>query len=88
MPYTMYSVYMTAVKLIGDTGRLLEGMQSNIVVERTLAGGESKQFMHIGNVPKCPHNHVAIVNASAFGQQHQLTIHCSRLVRHCNSYKT
>ena len=25
MPYTMYSVYVTAVRLIGDTSRPLEG---------------------------------------------------------------
>ena len=37
-PYTEYSVYVTAVRLIGDTGRLLEGMKSVIVTKRTLTG--------------------------------------------------
>ena len=45
MPYTMYSVYVTAVRLIGDTSRPLEGMKSKVLIERTLAGGESKQNM-------------------------------------------
>ena len=39
-PYTMYSVYVTAVRLIGDNDRPLEGMKSIIVTGRTLAGGE------------------------------------------------
>ena len=38
-PYTEYSVYVTAVKLINVTGRLLEGEKSETVNERTLAGG-------------------------------------------------
>ena len=38
-PYTEYSVYVTAVRLIGDTGRPLEGMKSRTVTGRTLAGG-------------------------------------------------
>ena len=38
-PYTMYSLYVTAVRLIGDTGRSLEGMKSVTVARRTLAGG-------------------------------------------------
>ena len=38
-PYTQYSVYVTAVKLINVTGRLLEGEKSETVIERTLAGG-------------------------------------------------
>jgi len=38
-PYTIYSIYVKAVRLIGNTGRLLEGMKSRIVIERTLAGG-------------------------------------------------
>ena len=38
-PYTEYSVYVTAVRLIGTTGRPLEGEKSDIVTARTLAGG-------------------------------------------------
>jgi len=38
-PYTEYSVYLTAVRLIGTTGRPLEGEKSDIVTARTLAGG-------------------------------------------------
>jgi len=38
-PYTKYSVYVTAVRLIGTTGRLLEGEKSETITERTLAGG-------------------------------------------------
>ena len=41
IPYTIYSVYVTAVRLIaGDNDRPLEGMKSKILSERTLAGGE------------------------------------------------
>ena len=40
IPYTMYSVYVTAVRLIEDTARPLEGMKSITVTGRTLAGGE------------------------------------------------
>ena len=40
-PYTEYSVYVTAVRLIpADTGRALEGMKSEIITRRTLAGGK------------------------------------------------
>ena len=40
-PYTEYSVYVTAVRLIGgDNGRSLEGMKSKLLIERTLAGGK------------------------------------------------
>ena len=42
-PYTEYCVYVTAVKLIGDTGRPLEGNKSRTVTGRTLAGGETLQ---------------------------------------------
>ena len=38
-PYTEYSVCVTAVRLIGTTGRPLEGEKSDIVSTRTLAGG-------------------------------------------------
>ena len=39
-PFTEYSVYVTAVRLIGgDTSRPLEGMKSKTLAERTLAGG-------------------------------------------------
>ena len=39
-PYTIYSVYVTAVRLIGgDNDRPLEGMKSKILTARTLAGG-------------------------------------------------
>ena len=38
-PYTEYSVYVTAVRLIGTTGRPLEGEKSDMVTARTLAGG-------------------------------------------------
>lgn len=38
-PYTKYSVYVTAVRLIGSTGRSLEGKKSETVTGRTLAGG-------------------------------------------------
>ena len=37
-PYAEYSVYVTAVKLIGTTGRSLEGQKSRTVTARTLAG--------------------------------------------------
>ena len=41
-PFTEYSIYVTAVRLIGgDTGRPLEGMKSRTVTGRTLAGGEA-----------------------------------------------
>ena len=39
-PYTEYSVYVTAVRLIGDR-RPLEGNKSRTVTARTLAGGET-----------------------------------------------
>ena len=39
-PYTEYSVYVTAVRLIGTTGRPLEGEKSDIVTARTLAGSK------------------------------------------------
>ena len=38
-PYTQYIIYVTAVKLINVTGRLLEGEKSETVNGRTLAGG-------------------------------------------------
>ena len=38
--YAEYSVYVTAVRLIGDTGRPLEGMKSRTVTGRTLAGSK------------------------------------------------
>ena len=37
-PYTKYSVYVTAVRLVGDTGKPLEGMKTTTLIERTLAG--------------------------------------------------
>ena len=37
-PYTVYSVYVTAVRSIGNTGRLLTGMKSTTITERTFAG--------------------------------------------------
>ena len=37
-PYTEYIVYVTVVRLIGDAGKLLEGMKSVIVTKRTLTG--------------------------------------------------
>ena len=62
MPYTLYSVYVTAVRLIGDTGRLLEGMRSNVVTERTLAGGELKKLVIdaciLDGEPECSQNQV------------------------------
>ena len=42
-PHSVYSVYVTAVRIIGDTGRPLQGMKSDIVTKRTLAGGEYVQ---------------------------------------------
>ena len=40
-PYTVYTVYVTAVRLIGgDSDRPLEGVKSVMLVERTSAGGE------------------------------------------------
>ena len=39
-PYTEYRVYVTAVRLIGDNDRSLEGMKSKLLTERTLAGGQ------------------------------------------------
>ena len=44
-PYTEYSVYVTAVRLIGDTGRPLEGMKTTILIKTTLAGSKSKNFL-------------------------------------------
>lgn len=38
-PYTEYSIYVTAVKLIEATGEFLEGVKSTVITERTLAGG-------------------------------------------------
>ena len=40
-PYTEYSVYLTAVRLIGGANRPLEGNKSRTVTGRTLAGGET-----------------------------------------------
>ena len=37
-PYTEYSVYVTATRAIGDTGRFLEGDKSETINQRTLAG--------------------------------------------------
>jgi len=37
--YTEYSVYVTAVRLIGTADRPLEGKKSETATERTLAGG-------------------------------------------------
>ena len=40
-PYTVYVVYVTAVRLIGgDIDRSVEGMNSAMLIERTLAGGK------------------------------------------------
>ena len=39
-PYTEYSIYVTAVRLIEDTDKLLEGMKSRTVTGRTLGGGK------------------------------------------------
>ena len=39
-PYTTYSIYVTAVRLIGNSNKPLEGRKSKILIERTLAGGE------------------------------------------------
>ena len=43
-PYTEYSVYVTAVRLIGDTGRRLEGMKTVTLIKGTLAGSKSKEI--------------------------------------------
>ena len=40
----MYSVYVTAVRLITNTSRPLEGKKSEILTERTFAGGKLKQL--------------------------------------------
>ena len=47
MPYTTYSIYVTAVRLIGDNNRPLEGAKSKILIERTLAGGELTVMCYI-----------------------------------------
>ena len=39
-PCTVYSVYVTAVTLINGTGELLEGVKSETVNRRTLAGSK------------------------------------------------
>ena len=39
-PYTVYSVYVTAVTLINGTGELLEGIKSETANIRTLAGSK------------------------------------------------
>ena len=45
-PYTVYIVYVTAVRLIGgDSDRQVEGMKSAMLIERTLAGGEYNACM-------------------------------------------
>ncbi|XP_065918194.1 contactin-3-like isoform X2 [Dysidea avara] len=56
-PYTEYSVYVTAVRLIGTTSRPLEGEKSRTVTARTLAGepiistsGQSKRPRLIVNI--------------------------------------
>ena len=46
IPYTIYSVYVTAVRLIGGTVRPLEGMKSITVTGRTLAGSEIVDYMN------------------------------------------
>ena len=46
-PYTEYSVYVTAVRLIGDTSRVLEGMKTTTLTERTLAGSKSKEIFSL-----------------------------------------
>ena len=37
-PYTVYDVYVTATRMIGNTGRSLEGMKSRTINQRTLTG--------------------------------------------------
>ena len=44
-PYTEYSVYVTAVRLIGDANRPLEGMKTTTLIKRTLAGSKSKEIL-------------------------------------------
>ena len=39
-PYTVYSLYVTAVTWINAMGNQTEGSQSEIVVRRTLAGSK------------------------------------------------
>ena len=42
-PYTVYTVYVTAVRLIGgDASRPLEGVKSRTVTGKTLAGGKTQ----------------------------------------------
>ena len=43
-PYTVYSVYLTAVTLINGTDELLEGTKSEIISRRTLAGSKYNSF--------------------------------------------
>ena len=38
---------MTAVRLIGETDRSLEGMKTATLIERTLAGSESKKIFSL-----------------------------------------
>ena len=46
-PYTEYSVYVTAIRLIGETDRSLEGMKTATLIERTLAGSKSKKIFSL-----------------------------------------
>ena len=46
-PYTEYGVYVTAIRLIGDNGKPLEGMKTITLSERTLAGSKSKEIFSL-----------------------------------------
>lgn len=39
MPYNEYSIHVRAMTVIQATGEFLEGVESRVVTERTLAGG-------------------------------------------------
>ena len=43
-PYTEYDIHLTAVKITQATGESLEGEESPVVGERTLAGGTVANF--------------------------------------------
>ena len=44
-PYTEYNMYVTAVRLIENSSRALEGNKSRTVTGRTLAGGEAINYI-------------------------------------------
>ena len=46
-PFTTYKIYVTAVTLINGTGAQLEGLGSEVVTIRTLAGSKYRNFSKV-----------------------------------------